>query len=178
MRHPELMHRMRGLAAAITRNIEAPNWGGCCVIAGMVATELERIGVQAEVVTPAYRVEHTPAWVREHLELDDYGNNYAWENFGLSRSHLAVRFMSKGRLYTWDSDGLIMGGYKFGRDIEYAPHGRYKCVGKFGDGLKPDEAVLLGSDPHAWNSCFDREQIPEIQRLTNIWLGRCPPTIH
>lgn len=92
-----------------------------------------------------------------------------WDREGLRRSHLAVRFQVGGELFVWDSDGAVKGGRKFGLDGASEP--RYECWAPFGKGMQVRECGAIAGVQHgAWNSSFDREQIPTMQRLVSQFL--------
>ena len=109
-----MRRKLRKLSAALqAHGMYDINFGGCGVMAGVVGEILELLGVPVEVVTSS-DYGCSPAEARQRLywniEADlDAGrwDNAAWDSEGVSRSHLAVRFMLGRDLYTWDSDGLI-----------------------------------------------------------------------
>lgn len=157
MEHTEIVRRLRKLSQAITTHIKRPNNGGCAVVAGIVAGHLEKLGVMVEVVTPCGWGSQPAAKVR--AAVSDTKDPYDWSNNGLSRTHLAVRFRSGKRTYTWDSDGLKYGAGTFGEDREYS------TTAKFGDGLSVKECMAIASSRAGWNRSFDRKQIPLIKHL-------------
>jgi hypothetical protein len=158
-----VLSRMNNLACAITNQVDCPNYGGCAVIAAHVGMYLEQAGLLKDIVTQYNKggeYGKSPKYVREVLKAenartDDCSN---WDMNGLSRSHLAVRFEFCGLLYTWDSDGTRQGGNRFGDKREYrAP--------PVGEGLFVDECIALANDEAQWNSRFNREQIPKIEKI-------------
>ena len=167
--HPiELKRRLRRLSRALNTRTPDINWGGCGVMAGIVGEILELLGVPVEVITPSDD-GCSPAEARQRLywnievEHDGRWDNSAWDSEGVSRSHLAVRFMLGRDMYTWDSDGLIKSDKYFGRlDCGRPQHcGEYP----FGDGMTVQECIEISSTPEGWNYMFDRRQIPLIRRL-------------
>lgn len=161
--HRELLRRLRRLSKAVTVQIEDVNFGGCGVLAGMVGTQLLRLGVMVEVVTPCdYFVPAAEA----RGSVSDPSDPRGWDDNGLSRSHLAVRFRSSRRTYTWDSDGTRPGGARFGGGVGYATDAR------FGNGLSVLECVRMSSRQAGWNRDFDRKQIPLLWHLVQQYLAR------
>ena len=169
--HPiKLKRRLRRLSRALNTQTNGDiNKGGCGVLAGIVGEILEQQGIPVEVVTHA---DGDAGWgvppkeARERLLAEYWGGAWTandWDCNGLSRTHLAVRFWLGGKLYTWDSDGLLCSDKFFGR---------YECGEPthvadypFGEGMTVQECIEISSTPDGWNSRFDRSQIPLIREL-------------
>lgn len=171
--HKELMRRLRRLQRAITEHVAWPNHGGCAVIAGIVGEHLRDLGFDVEIVTPVNKgalFETKPAAeVRNNLPAKWSWNH--WDENGLSRAHLAVRFRSGGRCYTWDSETLLRKAGWFGRASTWTGWpGKYQTSAKFGDGMTVDECNKLASTGKGWNTTFDRKQIPTIRTLADYHL--------
>ena len=172
--HPiELKRRLRRLSRALnTRTRGDINWGGCGVMAGIVGEILELWGIPVEVVTPAeYDGGVSPKKARERLQACYWGENWTvhdWDDSGLYRSHLAVRFMLGGRLHTWDSDGLLCSDKFFGRRECGEPS--HVADYPFGDGMTVQECIEISSTQSGWNSTFDRRQIPLMRELAYQYL--------
>lgn len=165
--HPiELKRRLRRLSLALNNKTRGDiNLGGCGVMAGIVGEILELWGIPVEVVTPSDDDLGVPPKVaRERMQY--WGENFTahdWDNNGLSRYHLAVRFMLGGKLHTWDSDGLLcsdrfFGRREFGEPLHVADY-------PFGDGMTVQECIEISSTPYGWNTRFDRGQIPLMREL-------------
>ena len=150
----DLKQRLDRLGDAITAHVDAPNRGGCGLIAGCVGRALQKLDVLCEVVTPVEWGSEPAGAVRANVT--NPGSAKDWDRNGLSRSHLAVRFRYGGASYCWDSDGLYDGGAKFGR---------YSTTAEFGDGLTVSECVKISSRQAGWSRHFDRRQIPLIKHL-------------
>lgn len=166
-----MRRKLRKLSAALKANgMYDINCGGCGVMAGIVGEILELLGVPVEVVTSG-DYGCSPAEARQRLRLywdigagnDGRWDNSAWDSEGVSRSHLAVRFMLGRDMYTWDSDGLIKSDKYFGRrDDGSTSH----CADyPFGEGMTVAECVHISSVPQGWNSTFNRRQIPQMREL-------------
>ena len=164
-----MRRKLRKLSAALqAHGMYDINWGGCGVMAGIVGEILELLGVPVEVVTSSDG-GCPPAEARqrlnENIEVWNDGRwyNSAWDSEGVSRTHLAVRFMLGRDMYTWDSDGLIKSDKYFGR---YDDGSTSYCADyPFGEGMTVAECTHIGSDPQSWNSMFDRRQIPQMREL-------------
>jgi hypothetical protein len=162
MEHKRLVRQLRKLAEKITEHIDSPNYGGCGVIAGIVGKHLQGRGYMVEVVTPCDTYYGLPA-AKVRANVRNVDDVEEWDDNGLSRRHLAVRFRSNGRCYTWDSDGLRLGVSKFGK-------ADYVTSKKFGDGLSVAECIKISSSGRSWNPSFDRGQIPKIRHLAAHYL--------
>ena len=136
-------------------------------MAGIVGEILELQGIPVEVVTPSeYDIGVPPKLARERLQAEYWGENWTtddWDDYGLSRCHLAVRFMLGGKLHTWDSDGLLCSDRFFGRFASGKP--AHVAGYPFGDGMTVQECIEISSTPRGWNTDFDRSQIPLMREL-------------
>lgn len=167
--HPiELKRRLRRLSRALNTRTTDINWGGCGVMAGIVGEILELWGIPVEVVTPD-NYGYAPAEVRERLywefgsENDGRWGVRDWDNQGLCRWHLAVRFKLRDKVYTWDSDGLLCSERYFGRHHDGSPTRSADYV--FGKGMTVQECIEISSTSEGWNIQFDRRQIPLLREL-------------
>lgn len=167
--HPiELKRRLRRLSRALnTQTYGDINYGGCGVMAGIVGEILEMWGIPVEVVTPSDDDSGVPPKLaRERLQAEYWGEHWTaadWDNNGLSRSHLAVRFMLGGKLHTWDSDGLLCSNRFFGRLKCGEP--LHEADYPFGAGMTVQECIEISSKADGWNDMFDRAQIPLMREL-------------
>lgn len=170
--HSELLKRLRALTKAL-RAINMINRGGCGVVAGIVGEHLERLGVPVEVVTPSKKdctwLGAVPATVRARIEehwggLPETADNEIWDEHGLWRNHLALRFRSNGRTYTWDSTGTLRSATMFGRlDDQIRPW--HVAEYAFGLGMTVRECKHISRSRRGWNSAFDRAQVPTIRAM-------------
>ena len=173
----DLLPRLEAVKDALYE-VEYLNCGGCGVVAAYMAQALHTLGIPVEVVTPAWDWAKTPhealeRWV-ESGDEDAPSTNAQWDSYGISRTHLAVRFRIGDALYTWDSDGLYEGGGSFGAedfDDWGEPCRRYPCHYPFGEGMDWRDALMIAQDRRGWNSTFDRSQISYItHRIQDIML--------
>jgi len=173
-----MRRKLRKLSATLkAHGMHDINSGGCGVMAGIVGEILESLGVPVEVVTSSAH-GCSPAEARWNIEENDYcwddaewdieaderWDTSAWDSAGLSRAHLAVRFMLGGDMYSWDSDGLIKSDKYFGL---WPDCGEPSHVADypFGDGMTVRECIEISSTDDGWNSTFDRRQIPLMRKL-------------
>lgn len=161
-----ILSRLRRLQRDVQDNIRATNYGGCGYMAGYVCEALEALGIEAEVVTPGGAWwGDPPAIVRSNL--GERKHCAAWDEWGLARSHLAVRFKLLGRVITWDRESWNFSGIRFGvaSDGEVRVGSRYPCEYPFGDGLTWKETLRLCRPQTRWNTAFCRTQLPLMREL-------------
>lgn len=171
----EILRRLRAIQPEL-QAIPELNYGGCAVVAAAVAGALEKLGVPVEVVSTAYSDSAVPANARAVLMLAGHEptrtGNYAWDDAGLYRSHLGVRFKLYGVLWTWDSTALLRTAHSFGAYAEYY-YGPQETIGSslcdypFGKGLTVAEAQALADDTEGWNSRFNRKRIPKVRGIVS-----------
>lgn len=168
----EIKRRLRRLSRALNTQTKGDiNSGGCGVMAGIVGEILEQQGIPAEVVTPSDDAEGwgvPPKEARERLLAEYWGGDWTardWDENGLYRSHLAVRFWLGGKLYTWDSNGLLCSDKLFGRNKWGEP--THVADYPFGEGMTVQECIEISSISDGWNSTFDRRQIPLMRELAH-----------
>lgn len=156
-RHRTTLLQLRRLSKSITERVHDVNNGGCGFVAYLVAEQLEARGLMVEIVTPTDGWSLPAAAVRPNVHNPAKARE--WDDNGLRRSHLAVRFRSDGTTYTWDSDGLRRSASKFGGKWTY------KTTSKFGDGLRISEVKAMCKSQAGWNRTFDRQQLPLLRHL-------------
>lgn len=150
----QLKASLKALGEAINDEVEAPNYGGCCIIAAIVAEALEARGIPCEVSTP----DHADPPVRcrkMNVPIDEWGDY-------VSRHHLVVRFKIGRTVYTWDSEGLTTE-----RTMPAFPWYR---AHSWGWGMTAAEARELYNTTR-WNSMFCPSQIPVIEKLVREYLS-------
>ena len=143
----EMLHELQH---EVTQTIPNLNCGGCGIFASEVAKRMARLGYEVEVITPSHRGSVTPLEISKNVSNRKSKKCITWDDLGLHRNHLAVRFKSRGLVYTYDSTALLLGGKKFGSA------GFYVCRYGFGKGLTWQQASKLARDKTAWNQEFDR----------------------
>lgn len=173
MEHVDLMRRLNQVAATITDYIPNPNYGGCGVVAGIVGHRLELLGVEhVEIVTCAGREDNyggrSPKAARRRN--NDLRCPHAWDEAGLSRQHLAVRFFSGDSYWTWDSDGAHKGWRHFGTR-QWGDGGPRYTTTKPGTGMTVRECLWISLGSKRWNPTFRRTDIPKIAQIVNECFG-------
>lgn len=156
----ELKRRLRRLQRALSV-VPCINYGGCGVMAAITGGTLRKLGVEAEVVTIGNCLyEDFGGRAAAHIRSNVYDNTdpHEWDDNGLDRGHLAVRFKLGGRVHTWDSDAMYRTGRYFGEN-------KYPSAGKFGEGLTIEEAKAITKTGAGWNSTFNRRHIPMLRHL-------------
>lgn len=156
----ELKRRLRRLQRALSV-VPCINYGGCGVMAAITGEALRKLGVEVEVVTIGNRWDWSErglpaAEVRQNVHNNE--DPEEWDDNGLDRGHLAVRFKTGGRVHTWDSEVMYRTGRYFGDD-------KYPSAGKFGEGLTIEEAKAITRTGKGWNSTFERKHIPLMRHL-------------
>lgn len=141
MDHRNIRSRLRRLAKTARAQYPKLNYGGCCVFAAAVATELEKHGVKYEVISVGNEHTNLNELRPSRNTVDD------WNSMGVGFGHVGVRLKLKGRWYTYDSDRpLVPGKYKFGFD----GYGYWQAAK---GGITAAEATELANEP-AWNRQF------------------------
>lgn len=166
IQHRELLARLRRLKRVASSHVSNINYGGCGVMAAIVGAELRKLGVEVEVATVGNRWDDSDRGLPAAKVRDNVFNiadTYEWDENGLDRGHLGVRFKSGKRVYCWDTDAGLTPPSRIGR---------WPAAGKFGEGLTVDECKALASKQQGWNSDFNRRNIPLLRHLTRHYLGR------
>lgn len=160
--HATLLRRLNRLSKDIRATINNPNYGGCGFVAAAVGHELERAGLPTDIIVQLYEYGISPRDVRERLVLKGQSRAVCsnWDSNGLWRSHLAVRFESAGRVYHWDSEGVIRAEKGFTKENNHVTP-KYPL----GAGLTPHEVDDMNKSVAHWNRTFDRDQVPELHRI-------------
>lgn len=142
MDHRNIRRRLRRLAKDAHASYPYLNYGGCCIFAGAVASELEKHGVRYEVISTG----------NTHMNLNELrppSNTVdAWHDMGVSFGHVGVRMKLRGKWYTYDSEaGLMPGKRHFGNEYDGRPY--TAAVG----GITAADANELADEPQ-WNRRF------------------------
>lgn len=177
MKHRTLLRRLRRLSIAATAEVPRINWGGCGVMAAIVGKRLQEFGILCEVVTyvrKGWGGAEPASVVRNRLSMEEINEPYAWDRKGLDRRHLALRFVSNGKVYTWDSHGLVRGSHWFGSQVDYDNNvlkkGFWPTDPEFGSGMTVAECEAISSKQAGWNRDFNREYIPTLEELADAYL--------
>lgn len=155
MDHRKMRRMLRTLAHKAHAEFPRLNYGGCCVFAAAVATELEKHGIRHEVITCGYR----------ELDLNEVrperNTVEAWNDMGVGFGHVGIRLKLKGQWYTYDSERPLMPGKnKFGV-LVYSERPYDAARG----GLTAAEATELANE-NAWNTDFyNEENVNAVRRM-------------
>lgn len=153
MKHSELVDALNQLAYDLDSEFEEINAGGCGAMAAMVGKHLERMGVVCDVATPDYG--SVAGKVRN--SVGDRSMPHEWDDNGMSRSHLAIRFKIGTSVRLWDTDNGV---------VDHID--RWELSGKdMGLGLTVQECAWISDSGVGWNSCFDRDQLPGMQYMVD-----------
>ena len=150
----QLKKTLGAISREISARVSCPNNGGCCVIASCVGEYLERyvecsLRVLDDLKTQVHLDEI--AFLDGKDLLDGYNSN------GVYFGHVVLQIQLAGRRYYWDSTGL---------------HTTYKTVAgtdnfhyKLYRGSLPIEIGKQLGQCKGWNTAFNRNQIPKVERL-------------
>jgi hypothetical protein len=128
------------------------NWGGCSVMAAILAYQLKPLADEVKIVAEG-------GWcggndvdnARKNMTDNNVGD---WQDQGVYFNHVWVEFKWNGRWYAIDSEGL---------------HRRKRMHKEWGTPQKGSftlkEMRILAGDSCGWNPTFRREQIPAMKRL-------------
>lgn len=158
----ELRKRLRKLGNEANERFPYLNYGGCCVFAAAVAGELERLGVEYEVIVPGDKNTDL-AEVRNNVR--NVAEKEAWNKAGIYFSHVAVRLKIDGRWHTYDSDALRRSKYKFGGEAGYSAF--YTAAD---GGMTAAEATALADEAKGWNTTFKRRNVRSVRKLVRDML--------
>lgn len=161
MKTHTLFRKLRLLQCKVTNDHPNLNYGGCGIFAYLVGEKLQALGLEVDIVTPLYGGSYGIPAVEVRKNVSNVKNCEEWDNNGLSRNHLAIRFKtSSGQVYTYDSDTLFRGSGVFGDNL-------YKTDRRFGSGLTVEETKAICKRQKGWNRTFDRKQVPQLKSTIN-----------
>ncbi len=153
---------LNALADEVIGKFELLNHGGCCVFAALVARALDNKGYPVQGVAFSWQAD-TPSGMEKNIdELRPYltGRHVkAWNDLGIRFGHVGIEFYDGTDIYRYDSNGIV--------DKDAYLEGDPAWRGK----LRIEELEYLATDDgraqgmQAWNDCFDRNHIPELQQL-------------
>lgn len=127
------------------------NWGGCGVVAAILARHLTPFVDDIRIVTCGTDIEEARNNAQSNNIVD-------WENTGaVSFWHVWVEFRIGKKWFAIDSDGIRSRSYF---------RSRYGSVAK--GSFTVEEMRELGDNPRGWNPAFRRDQVPSMKNI----LGR------
>lgn len=150
----EIIKKLKKISAIANTMVPNINYGGCAVMAALVGTELEKLGIEVEGIT----TDGIPSISRN--KNSNSWDGYDWQENGVGFGHVALRFKLDDKVYTYDTDKLHRGSKRFGINLrDYTPT-------KFGEGLKVKELRKVASTTDGfWNEQFDRRNIPKLRKI-------------
>jgi len=124
------------------------NFGGCGIIAYIIANELEKIGLETEIAWLSTHCEGKSTLFEYLIKTNQQLTLLELNNNGIYVSHCLV--VTNG--YYIDSTGV----YESAIDAGWT--GRTELIR-----LKPKEFQSIAESDIGWNPAFDRSQIPAIE---------------
>lgn len=135
------------------------NNGGCCVFAGIVGNELQKRGIETNIIVGAYGASEAQDIDQIRARVNKSGDVGEWNANGVYFNHVGVEFFHDGDGFHYDTDGVHYADSKLKHWVLYP--GR----------LTVEEAILLSQHREAWNEEFDRAQIPSLRRHIRQFLA-------
>lgn len=155
----QLIPFLEGLGRQLESEYERLNWGGCCVIAGLIGGHLENFTDTKVVVFNGWRGSRNIDDMREDI-IAVMGDPLDKKNWCMGFDHVMLEIEVDGTFYLVDSNGVN------------ESEGFNKYNGRADGHLTMEEAQALGNSTHGWNSTFDRDQIPDIEETINEWFDQ------
>lgn len=126
--------------------------GGCGVFAAAVAKELWKLGIPFNIVSAAPTSVTTTA-LDTVRSLCNSNVKSQWSDNGATFWHVGLQVYIDGEWFSFDSTGLQSNTEKLGAlDVKSG----YWTL---------DEMMAFADEEEGWNSCFDRREIPRIERM-------------
>lgn len=155
----QLIPFLKELGQELEDTYERLNWGGCCVMAGLIGEHLQNFTDVNVVVFNGWGESVSIPSMRDDIiaRMGDTNSKDEWDAEGCGWGHVLLEVEIDGTFYLVDSEGVH----------ESAKYNSYK---NRADGfLTVNEAQELGGDSNwrGWNRDFDRGQIPQIEETIN-----------
>lgn len=159
-----ILKKLYKLRRHVDRKFPTINWGGCAVFADAVVKELTAQGFEA------YGRTCCDSWMdgdevrsveyaRNNSKPNSLINGKDWKGMGLVFYHVVVEVVINGTSYFYDSTSLRARVPRFSEKTVLP--GR----------LTPAELNAIAHDGTIdWNDCFDRNDIPAVQKITKQYL--------
>lgn len=151
----------RQLEALAEKASEIPrlNHGGCCVFAALVAERLHAVGIPVWGVVSEHDAKADLNEVR--LTKKPQNTVASWNAAGVWFRHVLVQFALDGKVWTYDSEGLVEG----------SPKVEDTCGGKLYSGNLTVSELNELAKSRGWSSAFDRGEIPRLRKLCDNYLS-------
>lgn len=147
--------QLRELAHILKTNLVKPNQGGCCLIAVEIAKHLSSIYPTKIRVCSDYDDGETNV-LDVANRVHDPSDLYEWNDNGIYFGHVIVEFEYRGHIYHMDTNGV-----KRAKPVDPS----FGWILYPGDIPVKSAKSLAGIKTGAWNSAFDRKQIPTLRKL-------------
>lgn len=143
------------LSTMLTEVTPYINYGGCCVVASMVAPHLsQHFDTKVRVMG---------RWLEEDINLNAVretmtdNNVHEWNKNGVHFAHVVLEINDGNQSYWFDSDKLHVGDGA----------GMYEQFVLYDGDITADEAAQLSEESRSWNSKFPRDTIPQLQAVVD-----------
>lgn len=149
-----VIDNLNSLAAKLRDNFSDINYGGCGVVAAMVATRLSNRGVPVlvRVANDRRSLTQIRQGILKKMRTKRLPTKSEWNCAGVCFGHVVVEFEHDGEKYHFDSNGVVKASSNdptFGSPIMEGH-------------LSVSEAKKIARED-SWNSDFDRDQIPDMR---------------
>ena len=167
MRDTDVISLLKQLSDELESNYSYLNGGGCCCIAAMVQKAFYKYlpHIPTRIAVMGDRRSRGNIYkARAKIPPYEVHSKLSWRLEGISFTHVMIEFKVKESWYAFDSAGVTecledWNGYL--RSEGYLLH---------------DEATALADNPDGWNSMFNRDQLPMIQkRIENTFQSNLIP---
>ena len=153
---------MRDLGTAVGKRYTDVNCGGCCVYASIVGQALKDRGYKVLIRVQEYHMHKKDRLdiMEKKRQVTDKADYKAWWKVGIEFNHVILQFGAERAQWLHDFKRTVLLADKFGE--HYLHHGH----------LTVREAAKLAEDRTAWNSMFNRAQIPHMAKFVGQFLDR------
>lgn len=150
---------LNSLGQRINRWYPNINYGGCCVYAAILGSELEKRNIPVRVIVAAYAARNGTDIAKIANNIADRSKKQTWNENGVFFNHVGLEIKIGKKWHYYDSDGCEKRGSEFRNFPVY--RGR----------ISVEDAKKLASDTDGWNPDFDRAKIPSIKRHVKKFLA-------
>lgn len=166
----DLVAFLNELGETANKKFPSLNWGGCCVYAGLVATALEEKGYPAQGRVAGWAAgKPNAASITEARKRVQVNTPAEWNANGINFGHVGIEFYDGENAYLYDSNGCT------------SPEDLLDGMHSFEGRLTPLELTELWQNNGplngyqvSWNTSFDRNNIPDLEKLVKESFERVP----
>ena len=149
----EIERKLNKLGKEVIKRYPSINYGGCCVYAAIVATELKKYKIDACGIVASRSAGETDYSIDQARNNINKNTVQSWENNGIVLSHIGLEFEVGGKKKHYDTKG-VRPASRYSGDLTI-----YK--GRF----QHAELKQLAAKKSGWNNHFNRRDIPAIRKL-------------